>query len=781
MGTHKNIGNNDPRGFAGLIDDFRVFDRIVSDEEVKSMYEEKAIILLRKKLLDLLDQSNEALNSDKIDEAQEVFINLKSEYDKAMSVKDSTQLELISETIASLEKALNAYLMFNPITLIADSEKVTNKINPDEIFGINHRYAFNGYGTFNPDTMEMNPKFVDLYKQVGFGSIRYPGGTISNLFNWKETIGAKELRSNQIHGFYDNPNQSGIPANFGLTEIANFADDANSEIIYVYGIGRGSAMDASDLIEYLNAKVGTNPNGGVDWAKVRADNGHFQPYNIKYFEIGNEPQQNSNGNGDGTWSQGYWLDYTGANEKSFVEGAVVNMVNQIAVKWDDWNSRAAITDSTPNQVRYMKYANVNPKKYENGKLTNDSQFVSIVEGSARDVTVGGESWEIVDSLTNFGADDKVVEIDYSNGAIKFGDGVHGAIPKAGSRVNVSYQVKRDGFIDISKAMRDTMNKINELEGKDDPIFIYSGYESIGFINRMDQLNSNDLYDGVAVHPYSGTPNGRTDEEFYDNAMLLAESAGVGKVKNIANELPQGKVPVISEFGIFRSTSPLLRAQMHALYITKVMTEYVKLGSPYIQKHTLVDWYSSGADALGPTQQAVIQAVAQEGASTLTGEGNFEFFITPQALAIKMFNDGFGSDILESELSNMPELSNGAKALSHLVSKDNVGNLYIALTNVDRTNPYDIILDLKGHDLKDKQVSVRTLYADINAENSLENPYNVQIDETEEVSGSKLEITLEPHSFKIIEVKNALETIEEPETPKETEEEPETPIKTDIKG
>ena len=76
-------------------------------------------------------------------------------------------------------------------------------------------------------------------------------------------------------------------------------------------------------------------------------------------------------------------------------------------------------------------------------------------------------------------------------------------------------------------------------------------------------------------------------------------------------LPEGKVPVISEYGIFRSTDSLVRSQTHALYIVKVMMEYVRLGSPYIQKHCLVDWYSSGADSLGPTQQAVIQAVPLE--------------------------------------------------------------------------------------------------------------------------------------------------------------------------
>ena len=59
----------------------------------------------------------------------------------------------------------------------------------------------------------------------------------------------------------------------------------------MYSLGRGNAQDAADLIEYLNAQVGTNPNGGIDWAKVRADNGHPQPYNVRYFEIGNEMNQ----------------------------------------------------------------------------------------------------------------------------------------------------------------------------------------------------------------------------------------------------------------------------------------------------------------------------------------------------------------------------------------------------------------------------------------------------------------------------------------------------------
>ncbi len=90
----------------------------------------------------------------------------------------------------------------------------------------------------------------------GSGSIRYPGGTISNLYNWKTALGPKETRKKQIHGFYNNPGQGGIEPNFGISEIATFADSVDSEIVYVYSLARGNAQDAADLVEYLNAEVG---------------------------------------------------------------------------------------------------------------------------------------------------------------------------------------------------------------------------------------------------------------------------------------------------------------------------------------------------------------------------------------------------------------------------------------------------------------------------------------------------------------------------------------------
>ena len=45
-----------------------------------------------------------------------------------------------------------------------------------------------------------------------------------------------------------------------------------------------SYSDLADLVEYLYAP----PNGGSKWGSTRAQDGHPEPYNISWFEIGNE-------------------------------------------------------------------------------------------------------------------------------------------------------------------------------------------------------------------------------------------------------------------------------------------------------------------------------------------------------------------------------------------------------------------------------------------------------------------------------------------------------------
>ena len=277
---------------------------------------------------------------------------------------------------------------------------------------------------------------------------------------------------------------------------------------------------------------------------------------------------------------------------------------------------------------------------------------------------------------------------------------------------------------------------------------------------MEAKNAEQWYDGMTIHPYSDHVDGGNDANaFYDNAMKRAEVSGIGKVKNkMALLEPKGKVPVISEFGIYNNTEAQLRSQTHAIYIAKVLMEYVRMGSPYIQKHCLSDWYSDGKDSLGPTQQAVIQVVKGADANTTTGEGTFTFFSTPSAYVFKMLNSGFGDNIVKTEFSEVPTMANGAETLSALASKDAEGNLYIALVNADRDRDRNIALQIEGTDVAGNKMTIQKLETDsITAANTPEEPTAVQVTEDAEVEleGNPI-INLKKHSFVIVRIAKAVE-------------------------
>ena len=754
LGAHKTAGNTDPHPMRGDVDEFYVYEKALTAGEAKAIYEDKAAELYNQELKKLVKKGKEIAENQKLPEDNEKVKQLKEALKKA---EDATTLDEMKAAYTALEKAIAEYEAEFPVKLSIDTAKTVQTIEPDSIFGINHRYAFNGYGTFDSKEMKMKDDFTALYEKAGFGSIRYPGGTISNLFNWKTTLGDKKDRKKQIHGFYNNDGQGGIEPNFGIKEIADFADQVDSEIVYVYSLGRGNAQDAADLVEFLNAKVGTNPNGGIDWAEVRAKNGHKEPYNVRYFEIGNEMQQ-AWGESDGTASQGYWTTYVNGDagaEKAYTEGGQAKFVQKYAVAEEDWNKKASQSDGKPNLVRYLRYANQNPGKLVDGKIVEDPSYKAVNDGVEVFVGTDGnlEKWTVVSNFENSKATDKHCVVDYSTGKITFGDGIHGMIPEKGKNIYATYTVDREGFIDVSKAIKQTTEKINEIEKTNYEANVYTSFESSGFIKRMSDLDANKWYDGMTIHPYSGSVSGGTNADaFFDDAMKKAENVGIQKVREYVEQMPEGKVPVISEYGIFRNTESQVRSQTHALYIAKVIMEYVKLGSPYIQKHCLSDWYSTGADSLGPTQQAVIQVVPQEGADTKTGEGNFAFFSTPSAHVFQMLNAGFGENVVEATFEKEPTMSNGVKTLSSLASVDKKGNMYVALVNVDREKDQNVMLDVKGVDVSGRDIEIQRLESEaITDENTLETPDKVTV-QTEKTKMPKGQIIkLKKHSFAIVKI------------------------------
>ncbi len=131
----------------------------------------------------------------------------------------------------------------------------------------NYGYADAGSGIWDPKRNEPVKGALDLARDSGITVIRFPGGCGAHHYNWKAAIG-KERK----HFLY------------GINEFMRTVDEIGAEPIFTISYFTGNEQDAADLVEYLNAPF----DGKHYWAGKRAENGHPEPYGVKYFEIGNE-------------------------------------------------------------------------------------------------------------------------------------------------------------------------------------------------------------------------------------------------------------------------------------------------------------------------------------------------------------------------------------------------------------------------------------------------------------------------------------------------------------
>ncbi|HEX2949985.1 MAG TPA: alpha-L-arabinofuranosidase C-terminal domain-containing protein [Armatimonadota bacterium] len=150
------------------------------------------------------------------------------------------------------------------------------------IFGDNHGYSSrDGSGLWNPNTAAPVPEAVTLSKDVNMTMLRYPGGCLAHNFNWKDAVGPIASRPNFA---------------FGVDEFIAFCRTVNAEPLFTISDYYGTAQEAAELVEYLNAPADTKH----PWAQKRALWGHPAPYHIRYFELGNETYH---GNHNGVPSQ----------------------------------------------------------------------------------------------------------------------------------------------------------------------------------------------------------------------------------------------------------------------------------------------------------------------------------------------------------------------------------------------------------------------------------------------------------------------------------------------
>jgi alpha-L-arabinofuranosidase len=134
---------------------------------------------------------------------------------------------------------------------------------------------------FSASALSIGGYRPDLFKAVADlkpASIRWPGGGFANRYIWQNGVGPREKRlPHPIEQWGDRDTYQ-----FGTDEFIQFCETVNAEPILVLNTSRG-VDDALNWLEYCMGDETT------EYGKMRAANGHPAPYQLKTFEIDNEP------------------------------------------------------------------------------------------------------------------------------------------------------------------------------------------------------------------------------------------------------------------------------------------------------------------------------------------------------------------------------------------------------------------------------------------------------------------------------------------------------------
>ncbi|SFR71867.1 alpha-N-arabinofuranosidase [Agromyces sp. CF514] len=152
------------------------------------------------------------------------------------------------------------------------------------------RHVYDGIyepGHETADAEGFRSDVVDLVKELGVSTIRYPGGNFVSGFRWEDSVGPREERPRRLDLAWHSTETNEV----GLHEFQGWLDKVGSDLMLAVNLGTRGTLEALDLLEY------TNIAGGTALSQRRIDNGRTDAFGVKMWCLGNEM--------DGPWQLGH--------------------------------------------------------------------------------------------------------------------------------------------------------------------------------------------------------------------------------------------------------------------------------------------------------------------------------------------------------------------------------------------------------------------------------------------------------------------------------------------
>jgi len=129
----------------------------------------------------------------------------------------------------------------------------------------------------------LRPDLLQALRDLAPPFIRWPGGSFASTYKWKDGIGphvSRRYHPNMVWGGYSDY------YGFGTDEFLGLCRKLNAEPLIVLPASSTDPEQVQYALEWVHY---LNDPPTTEWGRLRAANGHPEPYRVRHFQIDNEP------------------------------------------------------------------------------------------------------------------------------------------------------------------------------------------------------------------------------------------------------------------------------------------------------------------------------------------------------------------------------------------------------------------------------------------------------------------------------------------------------------
>jgi alpha-N-arabinofuranosidase len=130
-----------------------------------------------------------------------------------------------------------------------------------------------------PNTTGIRNDIVEALRRIHIPNLRWPGGCFADEYHWQDGVGPRAKRKRTI-----NTHWGGVIENnhFGTHEFLHLCELLGCEPYIAGNVGSGTPLEMQEWMEYMTS------DGSSSMADQRRKNGREEPWQVRYFGIGNE-------------------------------------------------------------------------------------------------------------------------------------------------------------------------------------------------------------------------------------------------------------------------------------------------------------------------------------------------------------------------------------------------------------------------------------------------------------------------------------------------------------